>query len=306
MRILLTGGTGFIGRHLVSHLTAAGHECTLLVRRLPSEEGPRCVLYEDLASVEPAEAVVNLAGELAVGRWTQEKKRRILDSRIGTTRRLVEWMATRDPKPRVFLSASAVGIYGHRPGEALTEASPLDRERKFRYQVCEAWEQAAGGAEALGTRTVCLRIGNVLDGSGGVIGLLRPWLRPAPFFMPFAPHSMNPWVALPDVIRLVEFALDQEEVAGPLNVVAPQSVTLRELTQALGDAMGKPVLGRLPDGLVRLAFGEFSEALLDSQDVRPDKALRHGFRFEHEDVGRFLSETMGRSPSEPGPRAPRA
>jgi uncharacterized protein (TIGR01777 family) len=292
MKILVTGGTGFIGRPLVTHLSEAGHDCTVLVRRdLRMEEMLPCaryVPYARLDQIPAADAVINLAGEWIVGRWTDEKKRRILDSRVDVTRRLVRWMEGLPRRPEVFLSGSAVGIYGHRPGEILTETSSLDPAREFRYRVCQAWEDEARQAEALGVRTVLLRIGNVVDPHGGAIGLARRWTRWAPFLMPFAPRSMNPWIALPDAIRLLEFALTCPAIRGPLNVVAPQPATLRELTQALGHAMGRPVFGRLPTLLLRLAFGEFARALTDSLDVRPQVASAHGFAFAHPELRAFL------------------
>jgi len=298
VRIVVTGGTGFIGRHLVRHVLNHGHTCELLVRRdpatLPAIEGVGYRRFTDIEALAPADAVVNLAGEWVVGRWTEEKKARIMGSRIEVTRAVVDWIQVQEVRPKVLVSASAVGIYGDRPSELLTEASPPDPRGRFRSVVCEAWEGEALRAESLGVRTVTLRIGNVLDSREGFLGMLIPWLRRAPFLVPFAPRAYNPWIALPDAVRLIDFAMKNERVTGPLNVVGPNPVRLRRLVESLGRVMGKPAFGTLPEPLVRLAFGEFAQSLLESQDVRPAKALSLGFEFEHPDLGPFLRASMAK------------
>ncbi|AIE85956.1 TIGR01777 family oxidoreductase [Fimbriimonas ginsengisoli] len=296
MKILLAGGTGFIGTALVKRLTADGHTCAVLVRKdpaaYPSTEGVTYISYRDLPGISDVDAVINLAGEWVVGRWTEAKKDRIMESRVAATRLLVDWMASQPVRPKVFLSGSAVGIYGHRPGEILTEDSPLDPEQAFRYRVCKAWEEEANRARDLGIRTVNLRIGNVLDGGGGLLKLLVPWLRRSPVLIPFAPNNVNSWIALPDAVSLIEFALTNDAIEGPLNVVGPRPVTIRQLVQAIGKAIRRPVLGRIPDAVMQAIFGEFSRSLLDSQQILPAKALANGFQFEQEDLPQFLAITI--------------
>jgi uncharacterized protein (TIGR01777 family) len=299
VKVLLSGGTGFLGRNFVERLATAGHCCTVLVRRdpanYPQRSGVRFVGYDELPTLGRMDAVVNLAGEWVVGRWSPAKKRRIMDSRIETTRRLVDWMSEQSLRPRVFLSASAVGIYGNRPGEELSEASELDPERKFRYRVCRAWESEALRASELGVRTVCLRIGNVLDGRGGFLGMMLPWLRWLPFFMEFAPRTVTPWIGLPDALRMLDFALTDPRIEGPLNVVGPNPASVSEIVRVLGREFRRPALGRIPDGMVRAFFGEFACSFLDTQDVRPAKALANGFTFESPDLAPFLSECVSLS-----------
>jgi len=284
MKILVTGGTGFIGKPLVARLAAQGHECTLLVRghRYQPDPPPNVSFtpISELHTVREMEAVINLAGESVGARWSTARKQQILWSRVDTTQMLVQWMNGLVVVPRVFLSGSAVGIYGHRPDEFLTENSPLDPRRRFRFEVCNDWERAAEAANALRVRTVLLRMGNVISPTGGLVGTILPQLKKAPFLMPIAPDTRFSWIALRDTLRMIEFAMEDEQIEGPLNVVAPESSNLRTLVQGLGKLSGKPVFGALPSFAAKLALGEMGQALTDSQDVHPAKALAHGFRFE--------------------------
>jgi len=293
MRILVAGGTGFIGTPLVDRLARAGHECTVLVRAHKYRPDPppnvSFTPMSELQKVHEVEAVINLAGESVGQEWTREIKQRIVDSRVDTTRKLVDWMAGLIVMPRVFLSGSAVGIYGHRPGEVLTEDSPLDPKARFRCQVCAEWEYEAVRARELGTRTVRLRLGNVIDPAGGLVGMAVPRLRRFPFLVPIAPHRGFSWIAREDAIRMIEFALNDSSIEGPLNVVAPEASNLRTLAEGFGKLIGKPVVGALPAMAARLALGEMGQAITDSQDVRPAKALEHGFEFLRLD----LREAMG-------------
>lgn len=295
MKILVTGGTGFIGKPLVARLAAQGHECTLLVRghRYQPEPPPNVSFtpISELQSVHEMEAVINLAGESVGERWTPEKKERIYRSRIETTQALVRWMNDLIVAPRVFLSGSAIGIYGHRPGEVLTEESTLDPRRRFRFQVCNDWEAAAEIGKGLRVRTVLLRIGNVIDPSGGLVGAVLPQLKKFPFLMPIAPHSRFSWIALEDAVRMIEFALGDDAIDGPLNVVAPEASDLRTLVQGLGKLTDKPVFGALPASAAKIALGEMGQAITDSQDVRPAKALARGFRFNKANLGEALTHS---------------
>jgi hypothetical protein len=293
MTVLITGGTGFIGRNLVESLTGDGNHCVVLVRpnsRRLVTPGVDYRSYEDLP--ERADVVVNLAGEWVVGRWTAAKKARIMASRVETTRRIVDWMAQCAQPPQAFLSASAVGYYGDRPGEVLTEDSPPDPNDRFRAQVCRAWEEEAWRARDLGIRTVTLRTGNVLSPRGGFLGMLMPVLRRAPFLMPFAPDAVNPWIGLPDAVNLIRFALNDPNVEGPLNVTAPEPVTMRHLVDELARCLGKRSFGTLPQTLMQLALGEFSQSMLESLDVRPAKALASGYTFAHPKIETCLDALM--------------
>lgn len=293
MKILISGGTGFIGHHLVDHLVARGDRCVVLVRRplseFPDREGVRYIPYDEIDHAGTCDAVINLAGEWVAGRWTHAKKRRIMESRFDVTRKLVDWMERQEERPKAFLSASAVGIYGNRPGEILSETSELDPEMRFRYRVCSEWEARAARAEPLGIRTAMLRYGNVIDGREGIFGILLPWLRVLPVFMRLTPRSVFPWISLRDAIRLTERVLDDPTFAGPVNVVSPTPVPFETVVAALSKTIRRPVVGEVPMRIVRCLVGEVSEALVDSQHILPTKALEHGFQFEDPDIEALIT-----------------
>jgi uncharacterized protein (TIGR01777 family) len=265
MRIAITGASGFLGRPLSEHLAAIGHECIALRRNQDT--------------IPKADAVIHLAGENPAGLWTPWKRRAIRDSRVNGTRTLVA--ALRETPPKVLLCASAVGIYGHRPGENLDENSPPDPRMRFRAQVCTAWEQAAREASKFGTRAVQLRLGNVMDPSGGFLGKLLPLYRVGGCFVLGEAQASLAWVSLLDAVRMIAFAVEHTELSGPLDVVAPHSITQQTLARTLAPRIGTRVRGRLPAVLLRCVLGEFASALIDDQNVLPTKALAAGFKFAH-------------------------
>ncbi|MEZ0325587.1 MAG: NAD-dependent epimerase/dehydratase family protein, partial [Fimbriimonas sp.] len=220
MRVLVAGGTGFIGRAVVAALRDRGDEA-MVATRTPREPGQ--VDYQHLP--EHADAVVNLAGEWVAGLWTPAKKREIIRSRVETTRAIVDWMLDCPDHLPVLVSSSAVGYYGHRPGEVLTEESAYDPRDAFRGRVCKAWEAEALRAKDLGARVVLARIGGVLDMNGGLIKLFEPLMRRAPFLIPPAADKQLSWISLEDTVGLILFALDHPSVHGPLNLTAPKATT---------------------------------------------------------------------------------
>lgn len=261
----LTGASGFLGRPLAARLAAAGHTVVPIPR--------------DLGALPGVDALVHLAGESVAGLWTARKRRAILESRVEGTRRLVERMRDLERAPAVFVSASATGIYGHRPGEALDDdAAP---GRGFRSDVCRAWEAEARAAEKFGVRTVLLRFGSVLDPEGGYFGRMIPFLRRGLCFVLGRTSDRFPWISREDAVRLVEFALATPGLGGPVNAVAPRAATQEEFARAAAALFRRHVLGRVPRRVLRALLGEFARAFIDSQDVRPAKALRHGFVFRH-------------------------
>lgn len=295
MRILLTGATGFVGRPLVGRLLAAGHDCFVLSHR--PDAGSRnlppaatVLAYDDLWP--PAGAVVNLAGESIAGWWTPRKRRRIMNSRLRTTRRLVAWLAAISPRPHVLLSMSAVGIYGHRPGERLTEASSPDPARKFRARVCRAWEAEARAAGRYGVRVVTLRLGNVLHPSGGYLGALLALYRRLPLVGLAPAHTCFSWISRRDAVRMVLFALENASVRGPLNVTAAHAVRQDTFMRALARPLGKRVWGALPAWVPRMVLGAFAATLLDSQDVRPARAQELGFSFADPHLSPYLARVL--------------
>ncbi|MCC7105167.1 MAG: TIGR01777 family oxidoreductase [Chloroflexi bacterium] len=305
MRIAVTGATGLIGRPLVRDLRERGHQVVVLTRRV---ENAKRVLGPDLETVAwgPAaggdrlestlatvQAVVNLAGEsIASGRWTEERKGRIMDSRARGTRALVEVIAglPRDQRPGVLVKASGVGDYGPR-GQPVDESSPPGAD--FLARVCVAWENEAIKAEAAGVRTVRLRTGVVLGRRGGVLPLM---LLPFKLYLggPLGNGQQPfPWVHLDDVVGLYNTALTQERVSGPVNAVAPEVLTNREFSARLAESIGRPSWLPVPAVAIKLALGERSTLLLDGQNVKPVRALEIGYRFRFRTVDLALRDLTG-------------
>ena len=289
MRVLITGATGFVGRALVHALMERGDQRVALTR---DPERARMALpglvhahaWDPLAGPPSygVDAVVNLMGESVVGRWTQRKRSAILESRETATRNLVQGM--RDAAgavPRTLVSASAVGYYGHRGEEELTEDAPPGEG--FLSGVCVQWETAASEASS-GTRVVLLRTG-LVAGRGG--GFLAPLSRLTRFGLGGPTGSGRqwwPWVHLDDVVGLILHALDNEAVQGPLNVCAPGPARQREVASALGRVLRRPAFAPAPAFALRLALGEFATELLNSRRVLPAAALASGYAFRHKDL----------------------
>ena len=297
-RILLTGATGFVGQAVVKGLLANGHQCFVLSRN-PEHAGrmfPAGVTLLRYDSQWPAvQGVIHLAGESIVGLWTAEKRRRIMASRVQGTRQLVNWIAGLESRPEVLLSMSAVGVYGDRPGETLTESAVPDPLHKFRAKVCLAWEAEANQAARLGVRVVNLRLGNVLHPSGGYLGKLLGLYRWLPIVAMGNPQAMLSWISLEDAGRLIEFALSQPQISGPLNLTAPNPVSQAQFFQILAQSLGRRVYGRLPIWLMRLGMGSFADAFLDWQDVRPGTAQTHHFPFTRPNLEIYLQQLFAQS-----------
>ncbi len=299
LSVLVTGGTGFIGRRLCEVLIAAGHEVTVLTRDKRKAQGlkGRVTLLDDLGDLgEDAafDAVVNLAGEpLADGRWSAGKKRRILESRIAVTEALVAYMARCRRRPEVLICASAVGFYGSDAERALTESSAP--APGFTHDVCRACERAAAKAEALGVRVCLLRIGIVLGSDGGALAKMLP-----PFEFGLGGPMGNgrqwvSWIHLDDVVGLILHAIGDTDLSGPVNATAPRPVRNRVFAKALGRALRRPALLPTPAFALRLLFGEMAEELLlTGQKVLPERARAAGYRFRYPTLEEALGEILGR------------
>lgn len=282
MNILLTGATGFIARHLIPKLSAAGHKLRTLGRR-PLEQFP---FFEWKSSREPpadalesCDAVIHLAGENVAQRWTSEAKRRMRESRIDGTRNLVSALAKTGKKPYVLLSASAVGIYGSRGDELLTEAS--SRGSGFLADLTEEWETATRAAEPLGIRVVNLRFGLVLGRDGGALPKMITPFRLGLGGKLSSGKQWMPWVHIEDATNLILLALHQDSLRGPVNVAAPHPVTNAEFTRTLAAALHRPGFMTVPAFALKLALGEMSDAVLSSDRVVPAAALDAGFHFTY-------------------------
>lgn len=301
MHVLVTGATGFVGRALILRLLREGHRVRALVRAparaadLLGAEVELAELDDDHALVRAltgCEAVVHLAGEsVGTGRWTAARKRVLWDSRVALTERLVRAMAAAQPRPRVLVSASAVGFYGDRGDEELDETSrPAD---DFLGSMCQAWEAAARAAEPLGVRVCLPRIGLVLGRGGGVLEALLPLFRAGLGGPLGSGEQWFPWVHLHDLVDLLTTAVSDERYAGPVLAVAPQLVTNRAFAEALAEAVGRRALVRVPRLALRVARGEAAAALLASERAVPARTLALGFQFHYPTLPEALRELFG-------------
>jgi uncharacterized protein (TIGR01777 family) len=283
MNTLITGSTGLVGRSLVAFLTSGGHHVTRLARGWT--EIPTGV-----------DGVVHLAGEPIVGRWNRAKKRRILESREEGTRRLCEALARMETPPRVLVSASAVGFYGDRGDEVLTEESRGGAG--FLPDVCRAWEAGCAPARERGIRVVHPRIGVVLSGAGGALGKMLPLFRLGLGGRIGDGRQWFSWVALDDLIGIILHALVTESLEGPVNAVAPRAVTNAEFTRALARVLGRPAVIPVPGFALRAVFGESADAmLLAGQRVDPARLRASGYVWRYPDLDGALRHLLGRTGS---------
>lgn len=289
MKLAVAGASGFVGSALVRRLQAEGHVVLRFVRRpaaQPEEIAwhPASGEMEQRERLEGIEGVVNLAGSnLAAGRWTETRKEEMVRSRVESTRALVAVMAHLNHKPRVFVSASAVGYYGHRGEEELTEASRAGGG--FLPDLCHAWEEEARIAESVGIRTVILRLGLVLGPGGGVLAKLRPVFRAGFGGQLGDGRQWMSWIALDDLLGALLLGLTDARLSGPINAVAPGAVRNAEFTQALARAVGHHTFAPVPAFVLRAMFQEMAdEMLLASTRVRPQRLLEAGFSFAHPEL----------------------
>jgi uncharacterized protein len=280
MRVLVTGGTGFVGAPLCHALRGAGHAVHVVTRHPEAADGTG-VAWDDIGqAVREAEAVVNLAGEpIAARRWTEERKRRIRDSRVEATRRLVAAIAASEPRPAVLLSASAVGYYGPHGDEPLDETAGPGSD--FLAQVCTAWESEALGAERAGVRVVRLRLGVVLAADGGALARMLPPFRAFVGGPIGSGRQWMSWIHRDDVTGLVVAALENDRWHGAVNATAPEPVTNAGFARALGRTLSRPAVLRTPATVLRLALGEMAEMLLTGQRVLPRVAEERGYRWRY-------------------------
>ena len=302
MRILITGATGLIGRALCSSLAAGGHELHVLSRSPKSAKESLPAVREAFRwtssqappppCFEGVDAIVNLAGESVVGRWTEAKKQAIVESRVDGTRLLIDGLREAAGRPRVLISGSAVGFYGDRGDEELTEESAPGDD--FLADTSVAWEREALAAEELGVRVVTLRTGIVLAKEGGALGQM---LLPAKLGLtgPLGSGSQWwSWIHRDDLIGLIRFAIEREELSGPLNGTAPNPVRQKEFAQTLGQVLSRPAFLPAPEFALKAILGGFSEELLSSKRVLPAAAQAHGYSFAHPDLEGALRAALGR------------
>ena len=285
MSVFLTGGTGFIGRHLYRMLLANKFSVTVATRNpdrhTSDHDGLQFVpLSEDMTEfLDGSRIVINLAGENLIGkRWSKRVKQRIYDSRILTTRSLVSAMKQMDRKPDVFISGSAVGYYGHCGNDEVTEQrGPGD---DYLASICREWEATAREAENLGVRVVNPRTGVTLGRNGGALAIMLP------VFEAFLGGSVGPgsqyfpWIHIDDFCRSILFAIQTEDMDGPYNAVAPDTVTMDEFTNTLGAVLSRPSIFKIPKFGINMLFGEEAAVMLTaSMKVIPQKISQHGFTY---------------------------
>lgn len=298
MRITLTGASGFIGRRLTSQLEAAGHQIYLLGRspRPGMPSGAAFSVWDPEKSAPPqgpleCDAVVHLAGEPVSQRWSPEVKRRIRDSRVLGTQRLVEALSQTSSKPGVLVCASAVGYYGDRGNEILTEKSkPGDN---FLADVCVEWENAALEARKLGIRVVMIRIGLVLGKGGGALEKLLPPFKAGVGGKLGSGDQWTPWIHLDDLTGIMQCAIEQPGYSGAVNGSAPNPVTNGDFTVALGRALRRPALIPVPRFGIKLLYGEMADILFYSQRVIPKAAQDAGYEFRHPEIFGALKDIVG-------------
>jgi uncharacterized protein (TIGR01777 family) len=294
MRVVIAGASGLVGEALIPALE--GSEVTRLVR---TAAGAGEIEWHpnndqiDADKLEGFDVVINLAGEnIAGGRWTDEQKRKIRDSRVNGTHLLSEAMAKLKQKPKIFLCASATGIYGDRGDEQLDEQS--DSGGGFLAGVCREWEMATEPAVAAGVRTVNLRFGPIISREGGMLAkMLTPFKMGMGGKVGSGKQYIS-WVAIDDAVNAIKLALSGETFRGPLNIVSPNPVTNEEFTKTLGHALNRPTALAMPAFAVRLAFGEMAdEMLLTSQRVVPKKLNDAGYEFEFPELEGALRKHLG-------------
>jgi uncharacterized protein (TIGR01777 family) len=304
MKIVIAGASGFVGGALTPALRASGHDVFRLVRgrgaRAADEIAWNPAVGEiDLERLKGVGAIINLAGEnLAAGRWTEARRERILRSRVAATRTLVTAMTELERKPDVFISSSAIGFYGERGDEVLTETSGIGSG--FLSEVCLAWETHAEGAARLGVRTVILRFGMILGREGGALAKMLPLFRVGLGGRLASGRQWTSWVALADVAGVVGHVLRNTRCAGPINVVAPRPVTNREFAASLGRVLRRPAILPAPAWALRLAFGRrmADEVLLSSVRAAPGRLRDTGYAFQHQTLESALAAILGSDESE--------
>lgn len=294
-KALVTGGTGFIGRHLCESLLADGWAVQVITRDtaaaakvLPAGVVP----VANIKTAAPADAVINLAGEnLADGRWTEARKREMLESRLRITRELTEALGEWENAPQVLVSGSAVGYYGARGADVLDESEPPGDE--FQSELCVAWEQAARRAEAASIRVCRIRTGIVLGADDGALAQMI-----TPFKFGLGGHfgtgtQYMPWIHIRDEVAAIRFLIDQKDCSGAFNLTAPEPATNREFTTTLARVLHRPKFAWVPGPALKLMVGEMAHLLLTGQRAVPSALEKAGFTFEFRRLQPALEDLLG-------------
>lgn len=301
MKILMTGGTGFVGTQLTSRLTQDGHELTILSRSAKrSGEVPRGISYLQgdptqkgpwQEAIKTHDGVINLAGASIFAKWTEEHKRAIRESRVSTTRNIVEGIPSHPQKPFSLFSTSAVGYYGFCGDEELTEDSPSGND--FLAQIAKEWEDEALKAKEKGARVIITRFGIVMGEKGGALSQMIPLFKKYIGGPIGSGKQWFSWVHIKDLSEAFAFLMKHPEISGPVNVCAPNPVRNKDLAKALGKVLHRPSFMPAPGFMVKLVLGEFGSVILEGQRVIPKRLLESGFAFQYPDIEKALMSIVG-------------
>jgi len=301
MKVFITGGTGFVGTQVTSRLIQEGHQVTILTRSLkgakgsspgisylegdPTKEGP----WQE--AIKTHDAVINLAGASIFSKWTEEHKKAIRESRVNTTRNIVEGMPSHPERPFTLFSTSAVGYYGFCADEERTEESPPGND--FLARTAVEWEGEALKAREKGARVVITRFGIVMGEKGGALSQMIPLFKKYIGGPIGSGKQWFSWVHIKDLVEAFVFLIKHPEISGPVNVCSPNPVRNRDLAKALGKALHRPSFFPAPGFMVKLVLGEFGSVILEGQRVIPKRLLENGFVFRYPDIGKALQGILG-------------
>lgn len=296
MHVLITGGTGLVGRHLTDRFLDQGHRVTLTASRAATESSGSCrILQADTAQpgdwqqvAAEADLIVNLAGRNIFHRWSEAYKQQMVASRIRTTQNLVD--ALSGGRPAVLISTSAVGYYGDGGDAPLSESAPGGDD--FLARLSADWESAALGAVAKGARVVLARFGIVLEASGGALAKMLPAFRMFAGGPLGSGRQWFSWIHMADLLAAIEFLAGRDDLSGPFNLCSPHPVRNRDLARTLGSALGRPAFMPVPALALRLLMGEMAGVLLAGQRVLPDRLSAAGFQFQYPHLERALSDLL--------------
>ncbi|EHQ91011.1 TIGR01777 family oxidoreductase [Desulfosporosinus youngiae] len=302
MNVLIFGGTGFLGRHLTEELLSCGYQVSVITRnrqmianKIESDvellEWDNTTPLSSIRNLGAIDGVINFAGE-SIGnrRWTDSVKPEILNSRINSTRAIVNAINDGTIKPKVLINASAVGYYGSHQNEKITESEAPGQD--FLAEVCRKWEAEAYKVHKQSTRVVTIRIGIVLGSQGALARMVTPYK-----FYVGGPLGKGDqwlsWIHIQDLLRMLRFIIEQDQVTGPVNGTAPNPVTMKDFSKTLGEVLGRPSWLPAPEFLLRMALGQMSEMLLHGQRAIPKKIVEAGFEFRFPDLKSALEDALG-------------
>lgn len=294
MKILLSGSSGLVGSALRSSKQAEKYEIFRLLRSKPNKPSTNSVVWNAKkgdSQIPEVDGIVHLAGESIVGRWTKNKKQKIFSSRKEYTENLVQAVLNNQKLPRVFVCASAIGIYGDRGDEELNETSSFGTG--FLSETTQAWEAACAPLEKAGVRVVNLRIGVVLSKNGGALAKMLPAFKFGLGGNLGDGKQWMSWISVEDLVEVIHLSLNNADISGPVNVTSPNPVTNKTFTKTLGAVIKRPTLIPIPKFVLEIIFGEMAkETLLLSSKVHPQKLLSHGFEFKHPELKQALDSQL--------------